>query len=81
MFVGLLLLAQAAAAPPNSQTARAQGQTPTAKVECRMVQEPGSRIPVRICRLDKEWEALAKDAQDDLRSSRNSRGVAVNPSE
>ncbi|HEX6072602.1 MAG TPA: hypothetical protein VFY95_06320 [Sphingomicrobium sp.] len=79
MLVGLLLFAAAPAAQPNP--APATGQAPTAKVECRMVQEPGSRIPTRICRLDKEWEALAKDAQDDLRSSRNSRGVAVNPSE
>jgi hypothetical protein len=42
-----------------------------------MVQEPGSRIPTKICRLDKEWELLAKDAQDDLRNSRNSHGAGM----
>jgi hypothetical protein len=42
-----------------------------------MITEPGSRIPNRVCRLDKEWEALAKDAQDDVASSRNGRGVGV----
>jgi hypothetical protein len=81
VFTSLLVLATAQAATAQATPAAANPQAPTAKVECRMVQEPGSRIPTRICRLDKEWEALAKDAQDDLRSSRNSRGVAVNPSE
>ena len=33
----------------------------------------GSRIPTKVCRLDKEWELLARDAQDDLRDSRSSR--------
>ena len=36
-----------------------------------MIAEAGTRIPTRICRLDKEWELLAKDAQDDMRTSRN----------
>jgi hypothetical protein len=59
--------AQAAMPTPGTKT----NQAPTAKVECRMVAEAGTRIPTRICRLDKEWELLAKDAQDDMRTSRN----------
>jgi hypothetical protein len=74
LFVALILAQAAnAAAPAQAAKAPATPQQPTAKVECRMVADPGSRIPNRVCRLDKEWEALAQDAQDDLRSSRNSR--------
>jgi len=78
MLVSLFVLAAApAAAAANSATPAAQ--LPTAKVECRMVKEAGSRIATRICRLDKEWELLSKDAQDDWRNSRNSREVGLNP--
>ncbi len=81
MLMSALILAQAAAATPAAQPAAstASGHAPTAKVECRMIQEPGSRIPTKICRLDKEWELLAKDVQDDMASSRNGRGVGLNP--
>lgn len=74
-----MLFVLAAAPTAAATTPTAAGQAPTAKVECRMVQEPGSRIPTRICRLDKEWELLAKDTQDDMKSSRNGRGVGLNP--
>ena len=76
MLITALMLAQAAA-PAAAAPPPAQGQ-PTAKVECRMVQEAGSRIPSKVCRLDKEWELLSKDAQDDMRSSRNSRSKPNN---
>ena len=80
MILAALVLAQAATVPPSKPAPpSAHGQLPTAKVECRMITEAGSRIPFRVCRLDKEWELLAKDAQDDVRSSRNGRGVADNP--
>jgi len=78
MFIAALILAQAATAVPAMPPAAAPGQKPTAKVECRMITELGSRIPTRICRLDKEWELLAKDAQDDLRNSRN-KSFGMNP--
>jgi hypothetical protein len=78
MFIAALILAQAATAVPATPSAAAPGQKPTAKVECRMITELGSRIPTRICRLDKEWELLAKDAQDDLRNSRN-KSFGMNP--
>ena len=77
IILAALVLAQAPATVPGKPVpASVQSQLPTAKVECRMVMEAGSRIPFRVCRLDKEWELLAKDAQDDIRSSRNGRGVA-----
>jgi hypothetical protein len=80
LFVALIL-AQAASAAPAAQPAKAPApvQEATAKIECRMITEPGSRIPNRVCRLDKEWEALAQDAQDDMRSSRNQRAIGLNP--
>lgn len=79
MLIAALILAQATASvPANTTPAPAAGQKPTAKVECRMIEETGSRISKRICRLDKEWELLAQDAQDDLRNSRN-RTLGSNP--
>jgi len=76
MLITALMLAQVTA--PAATPVQAKGETPTAKVECRMVQEAGSRIPTKVCRLDKEWELLSKDAQDDMRSSRNSRSKPNN---
>jgi hypothetical protein len=77
MLITALMLAQAttAAAPVP-----AQGQAPTAKVECRMIQETGSRISTKVCRLDKEWELLAKDAQEDMNRSVNRRSNPGNGS-
>ena len=72
MFVAALMFAQAAAPTPARPA-----QKPTAKVECRLEREVGSRIPTKVCRLDKEWELLARDAQDDLRNSRNSHGAGM----
>ncbi|HET9812671.1 MAG TPA: hypothetical protein VFP57_03305, partial [Sphingomicrobium sp.] len=71
MLTFILMMAATPTATPAA--APAAGQQATAKVECRMIAEPGSRIPTRICRLDKEWELLAKDAQDDLQRSANQR--------
>jgi hypothetical protein len=76
MLITVLMFAQITA--PAATPVQAKDQTPTAKVECRMVQEAGSRIPTKVCRLDKEWELLSKDAQDDMRSSRNSRSKPNN---
>ena len=77
MLVTALMLAQAAAAAPATP-AESKRQTPIAKVECRMVQEAGSRIPTKVCRLDKEWELLSKDAQDDVKRSANQRSIPTN---
>lgn len=72
MLLSAVLLAQATATPASTPAPGTKTNlAPTAKVECRMVAEAGTRIPSRVCRLDKEWELLAKDAQDDMRTSRN----------
>ena len=73
LFLAALMFAQ-----PAAPAAAVPARKPTAKVECRLEREVGSRIPTKICRLDKEWELLAKDAQDDLRNSRNSHGAGLN---
>jgi hypothetical protein len=78
MFIAALILAQAATAAPATPPAATPGQKPTAKIECRAVMETGSRIPTKVCRLDKEWDLLAKDAQDDMRTSRN-KSFGTNP--
>lgn len=72
MLVTALMLAQAATAT-QATPVQAKAQQPTAKIECRMIQEVGSRIPTKVCRLDREWELLAKDTQDDLNRSTNRR--------
>jgi hypothetical protein len=48
------------------------------KVICRLTVQPGSRIPIRICRTEADWERISRENQEDLMSSRNtaSRGVA-----
>ena len=76
MITALLLLAAAPAA--ETPAAAQKGKLPYDRVECRSVQETSSRIPIRVCRLSKEWELLAQDAQDDFRSSRNQRTVVKN---
>lgn len=76
MFVALLLLSVAQSAQPSQPSA---DQKPAPKMECRNITEPGSRIPERVCKPHDEWEQMAKDAQDDMRNSRNQRGTAINP--
>lgn len=48
------------------------------KVLCKQIWEAGSRIPIRICRTAADWERMAKENQDDWKSSRNSRTVGCN---
>lgn len=79
MTIALTMLAQAAAGTPATPPS-AKAELPRAKVECRMIEDTGSRIATKVCRLDKEWELLAKDAQDDLRTSRNRRTAGSNGS-
>jgi hypothetical protein len=76
MFVALMLLTAAQISQPAPVTPTDQRP---AKMECRNITEPGSRIPSRVCKLHDEWEAMAKAAQDDVRNTRNQRETAVNP--
>ena len=66
LFSMLLMAAQVA---PSAPTTAPQDD----KVMCRMIQETYSRIPSRICRKNSEWERMARETQDDLKSSRNQR--------
>lgn len=68
MIVVSMLLAGAQAAPVAQPAAPAVD-----KVMCRMIQEPNSRIPLRICRKKSEWEQIEREVQESLRSSRNQR--------
>lgn len=77
MLTVLILIAAAQTAP--SQPAPPTDQKPPAKMECRSIMEPGSRIPSRVCRLSTEWQAMAKAAEDDMRNSRNQRTQGYNP--
>ena len=43
------------------------------KVVCRRETEAHSRIPFRICRTELQWEVMALENQEDIRSTRNIR--------
>jgi hypothetical protein len=78
MFVALILLTAAQAVQPAPAAAPQAEQKP-AKMECRNITEPGSRIPNRVCKSRDEWDAMAKATQEDYRSSRNQHGEGYNP--
>lgn len=71
-----LLLAQIAtpADIPKKPLYTAEGE----KVVCRQIWEVYSRIPTRVCRTEAQWEEMAKQNEDDWRSSRNARTVGCN---
>lgn len=48
------------------------------KVVCRQIWEAGSRIPIRICRTEAQWEEMARQNQSDWANSRNSRSIGCN---
>ena len=73
----LLLLiaaaAQAVAAPSPAAPAAKE------KKVCQTAEDVSSRIRYqRVCKTQSEWDAIAKQTQDDLNSSRNDRGIAPN---
>jgi hypothetical protein len=78
--LGLLALLAPAAAASAPASAAAGKPAPTylmakeeGKVVCRRVSEANSRIPFRICRTELQWEDMARQNQEDLRSSRHRR--------
>lgn len=74
MLLALLLLTSATdpAAPPTKAIAPAASLG--GKVVCRNdEQDSGSRIPIRICRTQAEWDNIYKQTQEDMRNSRNDR--------
>jgi len=76
----MLLLIIAAAV----QTAVVAPAAPSAapvkeKKVCQTAEDVSSRIRYqRVCKTQSEWDAIAKETQADLESSRNDRGVAPN---
>ena len=74
----MLLLVIAAAAQAVASPAPAAPAVKEKKV-CQTAEDVSSRIRYqRICKTQREWDAIAKQTQDDLNSSRNDRGVAPN---
>lgn len=80
-MIGLSLVALLAQVAPVSPPANpAQKPAPIyvmdkaeGKIVCRKVTEAHSRIPTRICRTELQWEDMARENQEDLRSSRHRR--------
>jgi hypothetical protein len=68
--VSLLVIAIAAAAGPSAQPANPPAR-PADSVICRFETEGTSRIPIRICRTQAEWDAISKQNRDDLEHTRN----------
>ncbi len=74
----LLIIAAAvqAAAPGPAVSAPAPAED---KKVCQTAEDVSSRIRYqRVCKKQSEWDAIAKETQADLESSRNDRGTAPN---
>ena len=75
----LLILAAAVQAVAPATAVQAPAPAKEKKV-CQTAEDVSSRIRYqRVCKTQSEWDAIAKDTQADLESSRNRRGTAPNP--
>jgi hypothetical protein len=81
-MIGLSLLALLAPAAGASAPASATPNKPATiylmakeegKLVCRRATEAHSRIPVRVCRTELQWEDIARENEADLRNSRHKR--------
>lgn len=76
-LLALLTPAAAASAPASFSPGRPAPiylmANEEGKIVCRRVSEAHSRIPVRVCRTELQWEVMARENQEDLRSSRHKR--------
>ena len=81
-MIGLSLLALLAPAAAASAPASASAVKPApnylmakeeGKLVCRRVTEAHTRIATRICRTELQWEDIARQNQEEFRSSRNKR--------
>jgi hypothetical protein len=76
-LLALLAPAASAAAPASASAARPAPIYLMAKEEgkllCRRVTQTDSRIPTRVCRTELQWEEIARENQEEFRSSRNKR--------
>jgi hypothetical protein len=76
-----MLLLIIAAAVQTAVPAPAAPATAPAKEKkvCQTAEDVSSRIRYqRVCKTQSEWDAIAKETQADLESSRNDRGTAPN---
>lgn len=39
------------------------------KIVCQMTSELGTRIPVRVCRTTAQWARIARETEEDMRTS------------
>jgi len=79
MLLASLLLLSASAPTVTPTKATDPTVKRAGKLICRRDEhETGSRIPVRVCRTQAEWDNIYKQTQEDLRSSRNDRTIAPN---
>jgi len=73
-----ILIALAAQAVPVSSVS-IPSVSPDDKKVCKLEEDVTSRIRIkRICLKQSEWDAIAKETQRDLESSRNDRVIAPN---
>jgi predicted secreted protein len=64
MLIGLLVLAQAAAAPAATPPQTAATAPPAQqKLICHLETDGPSRIPQRICHTKAEWDQIERDSQ------------------
>jgi hypothetical protein len=75
----MLLLIMAAAAQAVAPPAVVAPAAADKKV-CQVAEDVSTRIRYqKICKKQSEWDAIAKETQADLESSRNDHGIAPNP--
>jgi hypothetical protein len=67
------IMATPAAAPPAKPVVYVMA-VEEGKVVCRRVTEAHSRIPVRVCRTELQWEEMSRDNQEDIRRRDRTRG-------
>lgn len=72
----LIFLSSEANAGPTAATGKAttERRTDPDAVTCKTTTVVGSRIPVRLCRTNAEWEAEQRALVEERRSSRGSSG-------
>lgn len=72
-FSFLALLAPAVAASTPTVPPKYVMDSDEGKVVCKLITQGDSRIPTRVCRTELQWEEMARENEQDVRSSRNQR--------
>jgi len=71
MLMGLLLLAQAVAAPAAVSAQAPAPPSDQEKLICHSELVGASRIAQRICRTKAEWDRIERQSEDEFRTSMN----------